>query len=165
MKSGVSLIVAALFLISLVAAIDASSGRNSSPVAETVLVNTVLDSSKPEPVETDMHEFMEYYFQPTYQRLKVAMAVETKDNNAWKAIKADAMILAEGGNLTLQRTPEEDAEAWNKFSAEIREHGKSLYVAAKKKDAAVAQKSYETMLNRCNACHDKFADGEHQLAP
>lgn len=162
MKSGVSLIVAALFLISLVATIDASSGRNTSPVAEAELVNTVLDSSTPEPVETDMHEFMEYYFQPTYKRLKVSMAVEAKDNNAWKSIKADAMILAEGGNLNLQRTPEEDAEAWNQFSAEIRVHGKSLYAAAKKKDAAAARKSYETMLKRCN---DKFADGEHQLAP
>jgi hypothetical protein len=164
MKSGVSLVVAAFFLIALVAAIDASSGRNASPDADAVPVNAVLEPQA-EPVETDMHEFMEYYFEPTYHRLKASMAVENKDRPVWKAIKADAMILAEGGNLTLQRTPDEDSAAWNQFSVDVREHGKALYTAARQQNAAAARKSYETMLKRCNACHDKFADGEHQLEP
>ena len=112
-----------------------------------------------------MHEFMEYVFQPTYKRLKSSIAVEPADNNAWKGIKADALILAEGGNLLLLRSPKEDAAAWSDLSAAVRESGGSLYQSAKKKDYKSARQQYEVMLKKCNACHDKFADGEHQLSP
>jgi hypothetical protein len=117
------------------------------------------------PVEKDMHEFMEYVFQPTYKRLKLAMAAAPAENAAWKGIKADALILAEGGNLLLLRAPEKDAAAWNELSAAVREAGGKLYQAAKQKDYPAARPHYEAMLKKCNACHDQFADGEHQLAP
>src|SRR5579862_5043618 len=60
------------------------------------------------PVDRSMHEFMEYYFQPTYLRLKPVMAAAPADNAGWKAIKADSLLLAEGGNLLLLRTPLRD---------------------------------------------------------
>jgi hypothetical protein len=116
-------------------------------------------------VEGDMHEFMEYVFQPTYKRLKVSMAAAPADNNAWKGIKSDALILAEGGNLLLLRLPEEDATDWQVLSAAVRDTGGNLYRAAKKKDFPAAQQHYQAMLKKCNACHDKFAGGEHQLLP
>jgi hypothetical protein len=122
-------------------------------------------SAEPAPVEEDMHEFMEYVFQPTYLRLKQAMAAEPGDNAGWKGIKSDSLILAEGGNLLLHRVPKDDAETWAAESTAVRELGGDLYRAAKKKDYPAARKSYEKMLVRCNACHDTFAHGEHQLAP
>lgn len=121
--------------------------------------------AQPSPVEKDMHEFMEYVFQPTYKRLQQAMATEPADNDAWKCIKADSLMLAEGGNLLLHRSPEKEAAAWNDLSAAVRESGSSLYQASKKKDYKSARQHYEAMLKNCNACHDKFADGEHQLSP
>ena len=120
---------------------------------------------QPQPVENDMHEFMEYVFQPTYKRLQQAMAAEPADNNAWKGIKADSLILAEGGNLLLFRSPDKDAAAWSDLSNAVRESGGNLYQASKKKDYKLARQHYEVMLKKCNACHDKFAEGEHQLAP
>ncbi len=51
------------------------------------------------PVEDDMHEFMEYVFQPTYLRLKASMAELSASQADWKAIKSDALILAESANL------------------------------------------------------------------
>lgn len=140
---------------------------STSPVvaAEQTLVKVAVKAAQLEPVETDMHEFMEYVFQPTYKRLKVAMSEAPKDNSGWKAIKADSLILAEGGNLTMMRPPADDNEDWNQLCAEVRDHGKSLYTAARKKDYETAHKSYVMMLKKCNACHDQFAGGEHQLAP
>lgn len=120
--------------------------------------------AKPEPVEKDMHEFMEYVFEPTYQRLKQAIASEP-DAARWKAIKSDALILAEGGNLLLVRTPAEDSKAWNEQSAVVRDLGGKLYAAAKKKDYKSARRDYEALLVNCNRCHTQFAKGEHQLAP
>lgn len=42
------------------------------------------------------------------------MASEPTNNAGWKTIKSDALILAEGGNLLLSRSPEDkdEADAW-----------------------------------------------------
>lgn len=118
-----------------------------------------------QPVEPDMHEFMEYVFQPTFKRLKPVMAAAPADNAGWKAIKADALILAEGGNLLLIRQPKEDAADWVKHSVQVRDFGGQLYRAAKAKDYTTARKHYESMVQNCNACHNQFAGGEHILTP
>jgi hypothetical protein len=117
------------------------------------------------PVEDDMHEFMEYLFQPPYKRLKVSMAAAPTDNAGWKGIKSDSLILAEGGNLLLSHTPSENGDVWNEMSMSVRDTGKKMYQAGKSKDFASARTHYELLLKKCNACHDKFADGEHQLMP
>ncbi|QDT26342.1 cytochrome c [Gimesia panareensis] len=117
------------------------------------------------PVEPDMHEFMEYVFQPTYKRLKQAIAAEPDNRKVWKAIKSDALILAEGGNLLLLHDPQNDRSSWNEYSQDVRKEGGLLYKAAKSKDFKTARKHYVAMLKNCNACHQKFADGEHQLTP
>jgi hypothetical protein len=116
-----------------------------------------------------MHEFMEYVFEPTYKRLAVAMGAEPANNRGWKDIKGDALSLAEAGNLLLIRAPEdptkENLADWQKYSTAVRNNGSALYQAAKKKDFDSARTSYVSMLKDCNACHDKFAGGEHQLKP
>jgi cytochrome c553 len=121
------------------------------------------DAAKP--VESDMHEFMEYVFEPTYKRLKPAIASAPADNKGWKAIKADSLILAESGNLLLIRQPEKDATDWVKHSTQVRDTGGKLYEAAKAKDYAAARKHYESMIQNCNACHKQFANGEYTLSP
>lgn len=126
---------------------------------------------KAEAVEPDMHEFMEYVFEPGYKRLKVALAEAPADNKAWKVVKGDGLVLAEAGNLLLHRRPEADKwtqemdAEWTGFAADVREHGGKLYRAAKKKDYESSRTHWEAMLTRCNACHTKFAGGEHQLVP
>ncbi len=127
--------------------------------------DSAKSQNQPEPVEKSMHEFMEYFFQPTYKRLHQSMAGEPADNNAWKRIKADALILAEGGNLLLLRAPKEDAEDWGAHSSAVREQAGGVYASARKKDYQSARQHYEVMLKKCNACHDQFAKGEHQLSP
>lgn len=124
-----------------------------------------LGAAEPKPVESDMHEFMEYVYQPTYKRLKAAMASEPTQNSAWKEIKSTSLILAESGNLLLSRAPEKAADEWNEYSIATRDLGGDLYRAAKKKDYAAAMTSYKAMLQKCNACHTTYAHGEHQLSP
>lgn len=156
-----------LGMICLIAAVAGLLGVAAmSDVAPTVRAADSEDrATQPAPVEDDMHEFMEYVFQPAYKRLKTAMASEPKDNQTWKTVKSDGLILAEGGNLLLIRTPEEDANAWNTYAADVRDLGGELYRSAKKKEYAAAHKHYTAMLEKCNSCHQKFADGEHQLKP
>jgi len=136
--------------------------------SEALTVHAVSIAEKKdaaEPVEPDMHEFMEYVFQPTFKRLKPVMAAAPADNAGWKTIKADALILAEGGNLLLIRQPKEDAADWLKHSVQVRDFGGELYRAAKAKDYNSARKHYASMVQNCNACHQQFAGGEHILTP
>jgi hypothetical protein len=87
------------------------------------------------------------------------------DWDIWKGIKGDALTLAECANLLSMRAPDEDAPQWRKLSDTVRTHGAELYQAARKSDYTTARKAYVEMLDNCNACHQKFADGEHQLKP
>ena len=127
------------------------------------------DDAKPadndiQPVDDDIHHFMEYVFEPNYKRLKAALATEPADKQAWKGIKGDALTLAECANLLMMRVPE-DGYMWKNMSMGVRGQGSQLYQAARKSDYTSARKAYVGMLQQCNACHKKFADGEHQLTP
>lgn len=122
-------------------------------------------AAQPTPVEPDMHEFMEYVFQPNFKALKPAMASEPADKKVWFTIKSSSLILAEGGNLLLMREAQTDAEDWAKHSVEVRDFGGKLYRAAQAKDYSTARKNYLSMVKNCNACHEQFAGGEHILTP
>lgn len=117
------------------------------------------------PVEDDMHEFMEYVYQPPYKRLKALIAVAEKDNATWKGIKSDALILAESGNLLLGRGPDSDQADWNKHSIASRTFGGQLYRAAKEKNVEKTEQAYKMMLESCNACHQQFSGGDPELMP
>ena len=136
-----------------------------SMIASALTVNSLASGAEPKPVESDMHEFMEYVFEPAYKRLKVSMAKEPADNRGWKPVKGDSLALAEACNLLFIRGPEDNRDQWNSISAAVRTQGASLYQAAKKRDYAAARKSYTGMITQCNKCHQVFADGEHQLEP
>ena len=154
-----TVVLSAVFLILALVASTALQSSSAQGPAVTAA------PTEPQPVEDDMHEFMEYAFEPAYLRLKQALAAQPANNVAWKGIKSDALTLAEGGNLLLLRPDSGDAAAWNDLSTAVRQAGKQLYAAGKKRDFATARPAYEAMLLKCNACHTKFADGEHQLVP
>lgn len=122
-------------------------------------------SAAEKPVEPDMHEFMEYVFEPSYKRLKAAMAAAPADNNGWKVIKAESLTLAESANLLLHRIPKDDGAAWSEQAIAVRDLGGQFYKAAKQKDFPAAREHYQGMLKNCNRCHEQFAMGKHILAP
>lgn len=125
----------------------------------------VAAENGPKIVEDNMHEFMEYVFQPTYRRLKESIASEPTDNKGWKAIKSDALILAESCNLLFVRQPEEDSADWTRHAAASRDAGAGLYAAAREKNFASASQAWKKMLTNCNSCHQQFEEGRHILTP
>ena len=122
-------------------------------------------SNGPQPVEEDMHEFMEYVFAPSYERLKAGMSAEPSNKAEWKVIKAEALTLAEASNLLWLRKPEQEIEAWTQTASNVRAAGSRLYQAGRKGDYQSARAAYQAMLQQCNRCHQEFADGEYQLEP
>ncbi len=118
-----------------------------------------------ESVEQDMHEFMEYVFQPTYRRLRKNLNDQAAEGPSWKAIRSDALILAESCNLLFLRQPEADADDWIRHAAAARAGGSDVYRAAQSKDFPKTAAAFRSMLNHCNACHRQFEDGRHILKP
>ena len=59
--------------------------------------------------------------QAPYERLKTAMAAEPKAAAGRKALRSDALIIAEGGNLLRTRLPERDAYLWSRYRADSRD--------------------------------------------
>ena len=155
MKTMLILSVPCFFLAITVFAPSNDTNANENSAASHALV----------PVEDDMHEFMEYAFQPFFKDLKNALREPPKDGKAWKPVKANSLVLAEGGNLLMIRAPKEDAGKWNQHAAAVREHGGELYRAGKNRNYDVAVQNFKTLIKHCNACHQDFADGKHQLKP
>ena len=146
--------VAAVGLGLALAPIATSVDAASAPVAAA--------DDQQEPVEPDMHEFMEYVFEPTFKDLKAVMESESKDNSDWKTVKSGSLILAESANLILLRG-QKDEDDWVNHAVSARKAGADLYQAAKKKDDAAASKSFEAMVKNCNDCHTQYA-GEKQIS-
>lgn len=154
------------FTALILAASVAIAALSSAPDNQRVhAAATPAPVDEAEVVEEDMHEFMEYVFQPTYRRLKAAMAEKPADRSGWKAIKSDALILAESCNLLFARTPEDNGSDWNHHAAASRKDGAALYRSARDQNFEKASTAYKSMLENCNACHRQFEDGRHILSP
>ena len=153
-RTAVATALAALFAVAL-----SSAPRPGSAVA--------AEKDKPvEPaVKASMHDYMEALFQGPYKRLKAGIAAEPKDNAGWKVIRSESLTMAEGSNGLLVRKPEKDADEWTKYSVASRDAAADVYKAAKAKDFPATRKAYEAMIGHCNACHKKFDENNHQLAP
>ena len=122
------------------------------------------NESIPGPVD-NMHHFMEYVFEPAYKRLRTSLATAPADKAAWKAVKGDALTLAEAANLLIRRAPKDNHGLWVERATDVRQQGARLFHAARKSDYATSQLAYRAMLSNCNQCHQKFADGKYQLDP
>lgn len=153
-----------LLLVAIVALLGFSFSQWNAPTVG-VAAPVTIDDSGVEPVDVNMHDFMEGVFQGPYRRLKESMAKEPVDNAAWKQLRGDALILAEGGNLLLARLPEDGAEDWKRYSIESREAGEKIVLAAKQKNYSEAREAYIKMLDHCNSCHKQFEKGRHILTP
>jgi hypothetical protein len=160
--SGTLLLAAAAAILLRSPDSDMSVSYAAAPAAVTTALAADGDIV---PVEDSMHEFMEYVFQPTYRRLKQTLAAAPADNAGWKAVKSDALILAESCNLLYSRKPAEHGEDWVKHATASRSGGAALYQAARAKDFAAATTAWKSMLESCNACHKQFENGKHILQP
>lgn len=137
---------------------DGASSVVAAPLADG-------DAFRPQPVVDSMHQFMEYVFEPNYHQLKEQLAVAQPDKAGWRVIKEGALTLAEGGNLLLLRTPDENADSWNAMSIAVRNVAGELYRAARQRKAETASQKFREMLKKCNSCHDDFAGGKYLLEP
>ena len=126
------------------------------------------DGPANKPIDS-MHHFMEYVFEPRYKELKQALAAEPVDKQTWKKIKVSSLTLAEAANLLITRPPneaQEDQKAlWSGYARDVRSEATVVFQAARKKQFASVRNAFHSTIQKCNACHQMFAEGEYQLEP
>lgn len=133
--------------------------RGGAPASDAAATDSI-----PGPVD-NMHHFMEYVFEPAYKRLRTSLSTAPADKAAWKAVKGDALTLAEAANLLIRRAPKDGRDQWIERATHVRQQGALLFKAARKSDYPTTQMAYRAMIDNCNQCHQKFADGKYQLEP
>jgi hypothetical protein len=139
---------ATLPILLIISATMIKSGRTPTP--------STLSGSKA--VESSVHDFMESINKPAYQRLVACLSQDILDEDAWKAVLADSLLLAESGNLLLLR-PIKDPQAWAVNATNVRESGTKLYESAMLKEITPVRLNFDAMLHDCDACHQQFSNG------
>jgi cytochrome c556 len=107
-------------------------------------------------VET--YELMEMLFEPQQLALKGALAQEPEDRKAWKKVFLRANSIAELSNLLFIRSTEdyEQTDEWRQMIVASREAAVAVAGTIRTKDYAAAKQHYGTLIESCNACHQKF---------
>jgi dienelactone hydrolase len=90
-------------------------------------------------------------------RLARALAARPPDDAAWERVRADAAMVAEGGNLLLaERPPKGSPAGWRQRATDFRAAARTLLRAVDDRDFAAAQQSFRELPRICAACHADY---------
>jgi hypothetical protein len=78
---------------------------------------------------------------------------EAKD---WIALRAQALLLAESGNLLLMGTRVRDDNEWTRQAAALRDAAEGAAKAAAAKDAMALSEAGEQIYETCEQCHQEY---------
>ena len=132
------------------------AGANRPLANDSTKADKSNTSDDLKPVD-NMHHFMEYIYEPTFDHLNSAVAAEPSDKATWSRIKSASLILAESSILLANRAPSKDAQAsWKNFSGVVYRGGAGLYRAARKKDYEGVKKQFAIMKSGCSQCHKQY---------
>lgn len=79
-----------------------------------------------------------------------------KTDEAWTSLKANAVIVAEAGNLLLLGDRVRDHGDWVKFSQAMTDAGAVALRAAESKNVDAASLAGDKLLETCSQCHEKY---------
>ena len=78
------------------------------------------------------------------------------DAKDWIALRAQALMLAESGNLLLVGTRVRDENEWTRQAAALRDAAEAAAKAAGAKDAMALSEAGERVYETCEQCHQKY---------
>ena len=113
-------------------------------------------SSAYRPVANDL-QMMEAFIIPASNAIFDVGANAPKSDKEWTAVRNNALILAEAGNLLHLRQRAGDNGDWKKFSALLTDAGRAAVKAVDAKDAdKLSGDVSDQLLNSCETCHAKY---------
>jgi hypothetical protein len=90
---------------------------------------------------------------PYFLGLDQLLRRQPADDSAWQAVQAQALLIAENGNLLLLRPPEKGAAAWSELATSLRTRAAAVARAAGQKDYNRSRQALTDLASVCNRCH------------
>ncbi len=160
-KQGVLLGITVVTLI--LGMVLGQAGLLSSPVQAQAPEPIKSGGNGPEKAIVSTAEFMKLLVDPTYEKLKDAVAAPPAKRAEWRALYVAAFSLAEINNLYFSRGDEEfmSKPEWktecDKTQALTVTLAESIRAQA---DYAVVKENFIAVMKNCNDCHRQFEPGE-----
>ena len=86
-----------------------------------------------------------------------------KDDQAWTAVRNNAIILAESGNLLMIGSRAKDGGDWMKMSQAMAAAAVMALKAANAKQADALIEAGAQLVAACETCHQPYRDGGRQM--
>jgi hypothetical protein len=119
---------------------DVPSGQADQPIARIVDIMRAIMSD-----------------QGVRGRLARVLAAPPQGEAGWEQARADAAMVAEGGNLLLaERPPKGSLAGWRQRATDFRAAAQALLRAVDARDFAAAQQSFRELPRVCAACHADY---------
>ncbi|MGD9905893.1 MAG: hypothetical protein AB7U83_20665 [Vicinamibacterales bacterium] len=119
---------------------------------------TVAPAPQPRIVGT-MSELMVHLIRPTSDAIFYITSRTPTTSEAWTALQAQALTLAESANLLMLPAHARGRRQWLDDADLMREAGRKAFAAAKARDVAALEALNDELYQSCVTCHEHFRPG------
>jgi hypothetical protein len=109
----------------------------------------------PQPVAS-VKQLMEAMVIPSSDALFKVGQEEPKDDKAWAALRLQAVVLAESGNLLMLEGRARDREEWMNRSRALVEAGSVALEATEARNVTALLDAGDRIAETCEACHERY---------
>ena len=113
----------------------------------------------------NMRQLMIDIIYPTSDALFYVDRDPPKNEHEWGLLRAQALMLAESGNLIMMAGRARDQENWIKYSKIMIDLGNTAFKAAKAKDLDGIRALNDPLNDVCVNCHLQYRPGYHKRPP
>jgi hypothetical protein len=100
---------------------------------------------------------MEGVNKANYLGLERLLQQQPADDDTWRFIRGQALLIGEAGNLLMLRPPRSGGqEDWMRRATDLREAGANLARLASARDYDKSKAALVNVANVCNRCHQTF---------
>jgi hypothetical protein len=110
----------------------------------------------------NMSQLMIDIIYPTSDALFYVDRDPPKNQHEWDSLRAQALMLAESGNLLMMPGRARDQENWIKYSKIMIDIGKTAFKAAQAKDLDGIRALNDPLNDVCVNCHLQYRPGYHK---
>ena len=111
----------------------------------------------------NMRELHDLLISPASDAVFEASTREALDAKAWTAVRNQALVLAEAGNLLMVGSRVRDNGNWMKMSRALVDAAALAATAAEKKDAKALEAAADPITVACMECHRPYRDQGRQM--
>src|SRR3984957_285159 len=113
----------------------------------------------------NMSQLMIDIVYPTSDALFYVDRDPPKNQHEWSLLRAQALMLAESGNLIMMAGRARDQENWIKYSKIMIDLGTTAFKAAQAKDLDAIRALNDPLNDVCVNCHLQYRPGYHKRPP